>query len=147
MSGLSSSTPAPARARLGSDGPIDPAERPGRRVAGAVARSGTGHGTATWAAVDGPNLTVEPGELVALLGHNGAAVPDVSGEVDVLDPVVEVRTARPTQDLRALTGRTLERNTYLAALGHPTPAGRRLLRACRHPGERAWLIATLPPTG
>ncbi|HEX6338371.1 MAG TPA: ABC transporter ATP-binding protein [Jiangellaceae bacterium] len=54
-------------------------------------------------------------------GMEPSALPEVSGEVDVLDPVVEVRTAQPTQDLRALTGWALERNTYLVALSVSRP--------------------------
>ena len=73
------------------------------------------------------------GQLAARLGAqavitfrlpNGVApseLPEVSGQVDVLDPVIEVRTARPTEDLQILTGWALGRDTYLAALAVTRP--------------------------
>ena len=55
---------------------------------------------------------------------DGVALPDlppVSGQVDTLEPVIEVRSARPTEDLQILTSWALARDTHLAALAVTRP--------------------------
>jgi ABC-2 type transport system ATP-binding protein len=48
-------------------------------------------------------------------------LPPVSGQVESLEPVVEVRTARPTEDLQILTSWALARGSHLAALAVTRP--------------------------
>ena len=54
-------------------------------------------------------------------GVAAGELPHVSGQVEVLDPVIEVRTARPTEDLQVLTGWALDHDTYLGTLAVTRP--------------------------